>query len=72
MNVRLHDNSWVTLPIFDTKQMIISLLTDKSLIKDSNFAEGYNVLTGDVDENHPSNFKYGEVHTGDAWLPARN
>ncbi len=28
MNVRLHDNSWVTVPIFDTKQMIISLLTD--------------------------------------------
>ncbi len=36
-----------------------------------NFAEGYNVLTGKVD-NHPANNKYGEVHTGDAWLPARD
>ncbi len=36
-----------------------------------NFAEGYNVLTGKVD-NRPANDKYGEVHTGDAWLPARD
>ncbi len=27
-NVRLHDGSCVTAPVFDTKQMIISLLTD--------------------------------------------
>jgi hypothetical protein len=36
-----------------------------------NFAERYNVLTGEAD-NHPANIKYGEVHTGDAWLPARD
>jgi hypothetical protein len=36
-----------------------------------NFAEGYNVFTGKVD-NHPANNKYGEIHTGDAWLPARD
>ncbi len=36
-----------------------------------NFAEGYNVFTGKVD-NHPANNKYGEVHIGDAWLPTRN
>jgi hypothetical protein len=29
------------------------------------------VLTEEVD-NHPANNKYGEVHTGDAWLPARD
>jgi hypothetical protein len=29
------------------------------------------VLTGKVD-NHPANNRYGEVHTGDAWLPARD
>jgi hypothetical protein len=39
-------------------------------MKEKNFAEGYNV-TGKVD-NHPANTKYGEVHTGDAWLPARD
>jgi hypothetical protein len=29
------------------------------------------VITGEVD-NHSANNKYGEVHTGDAWLPARD
>jgi hypothetical protein len=29
------------------------------------------LLTVEVD-NHPANNKYGEVHTGDAWLPARD
>jgi hypothetical protein len=38
----------------------------------TNFANGYNVLTRDVDVNNPSNDKYGEVHTGDAWIPARD
>jgi hypothetical protein len=33
---------------------------------------GYDVVTGDVDVNNPSNEKYGEVHTGDAWIPARD
>jgi hypothetical protein len=51
--------------------MIISLLTDPNVMNKKTFAEGYNVLTGDVD-NHPANNKYGEVHTGDAWLPARD
>ncbi len=51
--------------------MIISLLSDPSVMIEKNFAEKSNVLTGKVD-NHPSNSKYGEVHTGDAWLPARD
>jgi hypothetical protein len=51
--------------------MIISLLTDPSVVNKKNFAEGYNLLTGEAD-NHPANNKYGEVHTGDAWLPARD
>jgi hypothetical protein len=70
--VRLHDNSYVTVPVFDTKEMIISLLTDPLLMTDSNFAKGCDVLTEEVDMNNPCNLKYGKVHTGDAWLPARN
>jgi hypothetical protein len=42
------------------------------MMTNSNYAERYDVLTGEVDMNNPYNFKYGEVHTGDAWLPARN
>jgi hypothetical protein len=51
--------------------MIISSLPDPSVMNKKNFTEGYNVSTGEVD-NHPANNKYGEVHTGDAWLPARD
>ncbi len=29
------------------------------------------MLTGEVDD-HPANKNYGKVHTGDAWLPARD
>ncbi len=50
--------------------MIKSLLTDPSLMKESNFTEGYNVLMGEVLRGHPDNKKYGEFHTGDAWHPA--
>ncbi len=70
--VTLHDNSYVTVPVFDMKEMIISLLTNPLIMTDSNFAKGYNVLTGEVDMNNPCNSKNGKVHTGDAWLPARN
>jgi hypothetical protein len=70
--VRLHDDSYVTVPVFDTKEMIISLLTDPLHMTDSNFAKGYNVLTGEIDMNNPCNLKYIKVHTGDVWLPARN
>jgi hypothetical protein len=37
-----------------------------------NYKEGYDVLSGEVDMNNPCNLKNGKVHTGDAWLPARN
>ncbi len=43
--VRLHENSYVTVPVFDTKEMTTSLLTDPLLMTDSNFTKGYNVLT---------------------------
>jgi hypothetical protein len=69
--IRLHNNMLVTVSVFDTKHMIISLLSDPSVMNEKNFAEGFNVLTGKVD-NHSTNNKYGEVHTGDAWLPARD
>jgi hypothetical protein len=66
-NVTLHDGKTVTLHVFDMKEILISILTDKTLMSNTNFAEGYIVLTGDVDNNNPCNQQYGEVHTGDAW-----
>jgi hypothetical protein len=65
VNVQLHSGMLVTVPVFDIKEMrMISMLTDKTLMTESNFAEGYNVLTGNVDMMSPSYQKYGEVHTG--------
>ncbi len=68
----MHDATIVTVPVFDMKEMFTSLLTDQTIILDTNFADGYDVLTGDVDVNNPSNDKYGEVHTGDALISARD
>jgi hypothetical protein len=72
VNVQLHSGTLVTVPVFEIKEIINSMLADNTLMTDSNFAKGYNVLTGDVDMMNPTNQKYGEVHTGEAWLPAWN
>ena len=71
-NVRLHDGSIVTVPVFDARSMIMDLLSNPSLINQSNIAAGYNIFNGDVDETHEANSKYGEIHTGNDWLPARD
>jgi hypothetical protein len=54
------------------KKMLTSLLTDQTIMVDTNFADGYDVLTGDIDVNNPTNGKYREEHTGDAWIPERD
>ena len=69
-DVIMLDGSEVTVPVFDAKSMILDLLTNKITMDKANIAEGYNVFTGDVDDGHTANKKYGEIHTGDAWLPA--
>ena len=68
--VELSDGSKATVSLFDIEFMILSLVTDDSLMKDDNLAEGYDLFTGEVDNDHPHNENYGEVHTGDAWKPA--
>ena len=56
----------------NTEVTLHDLLTDQNLMNNSNIAEGYNILSGDVDPNNQSNQKYSEVHTSDEWLPARD
>ena len=70
--VTLHYKYRVTVPVFDAKSMILDSLTDPNLMNNSNFAEGYDIFSGDVDPNNQSNQKYIEVHTGDEWLPAHD
>jgi hypothetical protein len=48
-NVTLQDGKTVTAPVFDIKEMLVSILTDNTLMSNTTFTEGYNVLTGDVD-----------------------
>jgi hypothetical protein len=71
-NVKVHTGSVVTVPVFDAKLMILDVLTNPICMQESNFAPGYHVFTGDVDENHDEIKRYSEIHTGDAWLPARD
>jgi hypothetical protein len=71
-NVKVHNSSIVTVPVFDAKLMILDILTNPICMQESNFAPGYNVFTGDVDENQNENKRYSEIHIGNAWLPARD
>jgi hypothetical protein len=72
MNVSLHDGSQITVPVFDAKSMIMDILTNDSCMQPQNIATGYDLFSGDVNNLHPDNQKYGEIHTGDCWLPARD
>ena len=69
-SVRLTDNSMVTVPVFDMKAMILSILHDKELMREENFAPGLDIFTGDVDPSCEANQVYGEIHTGDRWKHA--
>ena len=69
-NVKLTDNTLATVPVFDAKTMILSLLHDPSLMKQENLAEGYDIFTGEELDGYNCNNNYGEIHTGDAWKPA--
>jgi hypothetical protein len=60
--VRLHNNSFVAILVFDTKHMIISQLSDPSVINKKNFAEGYNMVIGKVDNNLANNKKWKGTH----------
>ncbi len=59
----MHDGTIVTVPAFNMKAMLTSLLTDQTIMVVTNFADGYDILTRDVDVNNPTNDTYQEVHT---------
>ena len=66
----VHNNTYATLPVFNMKSMILSILHNPKLMKPENFADRVNVFTGNVDCKDPHNKCYGEIHTGDVWLRA--
>ena len=53
--VRLHNNTYTTVPVFDVKNMILSILHDPKLMKEENFAKGLDVFTGNVDRKCSDN-----------------
>jgi len=69
--VTLADGTQTIVSVFDIKAMILSLLTDDTLMHPDNLAPGIDIHTGKVDESNSANKYYGEVHTGNAWEPAR-
>ena len=70
IDVVLEDQSTATVLLFDLENMIKTLLMDESLMADENLAEGYDIFTGETSDEECNN-NYGEIHTGDAWDPAR-
>ncbi len=64
--VRLHDNALTTVPVFNMKTMILSILHNPFLMQSENFAKGYDLFTGNIDVDCKANQRYGEIHTGDA------
>ena len=68
VKVKLSSGGVASVAVFDLDTMIKSLLTDERLVSADNFAKGLNVLTG---KPEGVNSDLGEIHTGDAWEPAR-
>ncbi len=49
-NVKMHNGSVVTVPVFDAKLMFLDIFTNPVCMQESNFAPEYDVFTGDVDD----------------------
>ncbi len=44
--VKLHDGSLATVPVFDVKSMILSIVHNQTIMMEENFAVGYDIFTG--------------------------
>jgi len=69
-SVVLSDSTTVTVPVFDVKAVILSILHDPQRMQSHNFAPGYDIYTG-----RPTDTQYSfldEIHTGSVWQSARD
>ncbi len=69
VDVNLTYDGQATISVFDLEIMIISLITDPTLMQPKKIALGYDLFTGKCEGNNTDDH-YGEIHTGDAWEPA--
>jgi hypothetical protein len=68
--VTLSDSSVVTVPVFNGKAVILSILHDHNQMNPSNFAPRYDIVTGTSTD--PNNHHLNEIHTGMLWNTARD
>ena len=61
-------NGYASVPVFDVKSQLLSLLHDPTIMREENFAEGYDIFTGMPTKEST---QYGEVHTGWVFEQAR-
>ena len=54
-SVVMHNRTVVTVPVFDMKGMILSILHDTNLMREENVAEGLDIFTGAVDKHCEAN-----------------
>jgi hypothetical protein len=66
VDVNLTFGGQATISGFNLETMMMSLLTDPTLMQPKNIAHGYNLFTGKCEGNNKDD-RYGEIHTGDAW-----
>jgi hypothetical protein len=57
-DIKLYNKSAAIVSVFDAKAMILDILNNPTCMTQYNFADGYDVLTGSVDQNHPANQQY--------------
>ena len=67
--VELTDSSIVSVPIFNVKAVILSILHDTTRMNAKHFAPGYDVFSG---KSITTNTAIHEIHTGALWNKARN
>jgi hypothetical protein len=58
-----------TISVFDLEMVVMSLLTDPTLMQPKNIAHSYDLFTSKCEGNNTDD-RYGEIYTKDAWEPA--
>jgi hypothetical protein len=68
-NVQLSDQLIVSVPVFNVKSIILSILQDPHRMKKENFAMGYDIFSG---KSMQPITHLDEIHTGKLWPVARD
>jgi hypothetical protein len=48
-NVAIRNKSFASVPVFDTEEMILSIIHDPTIMYNENFAMGLDIFMGDTD-----------------------